>query len=414
MILVKLFNYLRGFLVISVEGNFIERFMNICMRRNIYLWNIKNCGRNKKYMSVSILGFKKLIGISHKTSSSVRIIKRRGIVFSFRNYRRRYALIYGLLVFLILTQVMSWFVWDVEVLGNSKVPTDEILSVLDSSGLSVGDFIPFIDPENIRLRTMVEIPELAFLGISVNGSKVSVEIRERVPVPYVVEKDKPCNIISTADGVIVSIDVSSGEAKVKPGDVVYLGQTLVSGLQNSSVLGVRLIHSSADVRARTWRNFEAKINKTTDERVYTGKVQKKNSIKIFNFKLNFFINDNTSFENYDKISENRILSIGKNISLPVSLQSDVYKEVEIRQTAVPNDEAETAAKNDLNEKIKMLDGAEVVSAAYKTVVEEDGSEILQATFECIENIAVKEEVSDAQISEFEELLLKQNTEENKL
>lgn len=414
MILVKLFNYLRGFLVISVEGNFIERFMNICMRRNIYLWNIKNCGRNKKYMSVSIPGFKKLVGISHKTSSSVRILKRKGIVFSFRNYRRRYALIYGLLIFLLMTQVMSWFVWEIEVEGNSKVSSEEILSVLNSSGLSVGNFIPFIDPESIRLKTMVEIPELAFLGISVHGTRVSVEIRERVPVPYVIEKDKPCNIISTADGVIVSIDVSSGEAKVKAGDVVYLGQTLVSGLQDSSVLGMRLIHSNAEVRARTWRNFETDINKTVDQRVYTGKVQKKTSIKIFNFKLNFFVNNNTSFENYDKISESSNLSIGKHISLPVSLERVIYKEVEIIPKDVPLEEAEAAAKNDLAEKIKMLDGAEVISVSYKTVVEEDGREVLQATFECIENIAAKEEVSDAQISEFEELLMKQNNEENKL
>lgn len=411
MILVKLFNYLRGFLIISVEGHFVERFMNICMRRNIYLWDIKNCGRNKKQMNVSIPGFKKLIGISYKTRSSVKILKRRGIFFAFRNYRRRYALIYGLLAFMFFSQVISWFVWDIKVEGNSKISTDEILNAVNSSGLSVGQFIPAIDPESIKLKTMIEIPELAFLGITVHGTKVIVEIRERVPTPYVIEKDKPCNIISSADGIIVGLDVSSGEPKVKVGDVVYLGQLLVSGVQDSKVLGMRLIHSSADVKARTWRNFETTVNRVVEERVPTGKVKKKISAKIFGFNINFFINNNTSFENYDKINESKNLSIGKNISLPITVNSDIYKEVEIVKKEITQSEAENAAKNDLAEKIKTIGEAEIVSASYRTIVEEDGREVLQATFECIENISVKEEVPEAQIAQFEAEILKRQQEE---
>ena len=36
-----LLNYLLGYVNIIVEGFFVERFINICMSKNIFLWKIK-------------------------------------------------------------------------------------------------------------------------------------------------------------------------------------------------------------------------------------------------------------------------------------------------------------------------------------------------------------------------------------
>ena len=38
-------SYLLGYLKISVEGYYIERFINICKNKNITIWNLK---RNKE------------------------------------------------------------------------------------------------------------------------------------------------------------------------------------------------------------------------------------------------------------------------------------------------------------------------------------------------------------------------------
>ena len=38
------FSYILGYLRISIEGYYIERFINICKKRNITIWNLK---RNK-------------------------------------------------------------------------------------------------------------------------------------------------------------------------------------------------------------------------------------------------------------------------------------------------------------------------------------------------------------------------------
>ena len=41
MFLKILFSYLLGYLKISVEGYYIERFINICKTNNITIWNLK-------------------------------------------------------------------------------------------------------------------------------------------------------------------------------------------------------------------------------------------------------------------------------------------------------------------------------------------------------------------------------------
>lgn len=40
MLVLRLWNYLRGYVIILIEGIFLEKFINICTRRKMYLWDI--------------------------------------------------------------------------------------------------------------------------------------------------------------------------------------------------------------------------------------------------------------------------------------------------------------------------------------------------------------------------------------
>ena len=37
----KLFSFIIGYFYIQIEGFYIEKFINICMKQNIFLWGIK-------------------------------------------------------------------------------------------------------------------------------------------------------------------------------------------------------------------------------------------------------------------------------------------------------------------------------------------------------------------------------------
>ena len=41
MIIKVLFSYIIGYLEITIEGYYIERFINVCISKGIFLWNVK-------------------------------------------------------------------------------------------------------------------------------------------------------------------------------------------------------------------------------------------------------------------------------------------------------------------------------------------------------------------------------------
>lgn len=62
----------------GVRGFFLERFLNLCLKKDICLWDVKYGGENSLEMKMSINGFKKVRGAAYKTRSEVKIKKRAG------------------------------------------------------------------------------------------------------------------------------------------------------------------------------------------------------------------------------------------------------------------------------------------------------------------------------------------------
>lgn len=52
MFLKILLYYILGYVNISVEGYFIERFINICISKKIILWNLK--GKNRVFYMLTL------------------------------------------------------------------------------------------------------------------------------------------------------------------------------------------------------------------------------------------------------------------------------------------------------------------------------------------------------------------------
>ena len=60
----RIYNFLKGYVVICIEGFFIEKFTNLCMRNNIKFWNVKKIGTSKIILTTGIKEFKKMRKIS--------------------------------------------------------------------------------------------------------------------------------------------------------------------------------------------------------------------------------------------------------------------------------------------------------------------------------------------------------------
>ena len=114
---------IKGHVGISAEGYFTERFLNICMRRGIFLWNVKRMGETRLLACIGIQDFKNIRPIALKTRTRIKIVRRCGVPFFLHRYRHRKAAVIGLALFFAVLWYFSAHVTGIEITGN------EIISV---------------------------------------------------------------------------------------------------------------------------------------------------------------------------------------------------------------------------------------------------------------------------------------------
>ena len=280
MLLLRLWNFLRGYVIILVEGYFIERFINICTHRQLFLWDVKRSSDTSMTLKISIKGFKILRPVAKKTHSRVRIISKRGMPFILSKYKKRKAFIFGALLFLILINVVASFIWDIEITGNKEIGRAEIVQELNNLGIKPGIMKYTVDADKIANELMLKVDKLAWVGFEIKGTRVLISLKERRKPPEIVSKDSPCDIVAARDGVISSIVVKVGQELVKNGDTVVKGQILVTGVIKNKNEGEdpKLVHALAEIQARTWYESNGTAKLKTIEAIRTG--QTKDNYKI--------------------------------------------------------------------------------------------------------------------------------------
>ncbi|MGE4284195.1 MAG: sporulation protein YqfD [Clostridia bacterium] len=407
MLLVNLFNYLKGYVTIKVEGYFIEKFINICTRRQIYLWDIKKVNSCTVKMKVSIRGFKALRPIAHKTKCKVEILSKKGTPFIMHRYRKRKTFALGVLLFCVLLWYLTSFIWTIEITCSDTLNKDEIIAYLEQSGLKVGSFKIGLDTEITENHMMLRMNQLSWIGIDIKGTKAVIDIKERKMPPKIVEKHIPCNTIAVKDGVIKSMIVKSGQPMVKIGDTVTKGQLLVSGVLDSKVQGIRYTHSVASIKARTWYEQSAEVSLKKLKRIKTGDKIVKNSLKILDKQINLYLNGSIPYTEYDKITNRNELTLGKDYILPLAYESNVYEEVLIEQEEISLEDAVSQAVESMNEELRLIlaEGAEVVDQQSEYIYIDEHNVFVKLLVEAVEEIGIQEEIikDDRQIDTKEEV-----------
>ena len=72
----SLINFFFGYLRIEIEGYYIEKFINLCIKNKINIWSLKRDKGTKLFLNIGINDFKKLSPICRKTKCRVKIQKK--------------------------------------------------------------------------------------------------------------------------------------------------------------------------------------------------------------------------------------------------------------------------------------------------------------------------------------------------
>ena len=176
----KIFHFLSGYLTLCADGPFTERLINICMHRGMPVWDIKRCGINRVTFKTDIKSFKQIRTPAKRTKSHIKIIHRHGLPFILKKYRHRHLSVLGVMALFIMLWYASTHVMGISVFGNTRINTQEILASLEDCGLHLGMRTSDIDNNTIRNKMVLKNSDLAWVGINSRGSRVYIEIVERI------------------------------------------------------------------------------------------------------------------------------------------------------------------------------------------------------------------------------------------
>jgi len=327
---IKAWNFLKGYVIIKVEGLTLERFLNLAATNDIYLWDINRIDYTILEMKATIEGFRALKEIVNKVGCRVEIVEKKGLPFIIYKLRYRKMLGVGFILFFAIIILLSSIIWDIEINGNEKVKDEDILLLLEEEKIKNGIIKYKIDKDYIERLLLNEFDVLSFASVEIKGTKLIIELKERDLPPENIDEDIPVNIVASKKGIIEKVIARDGRPRVRKGDVVEKGDVLISGIFSDEYSENRiLVHAEGEVLARTLYSYkvEEPIIKTIKEE--TGRVFERKELKIGKRGIQFIKGD-IPFEDYiESTEEMKILNM--NIDLPFKLLIHKYKEVETRE-----------------------------------------------------------------------------------
>lgn len=360
----RIYNYFTGYVTVRVKTNQPERFLNIAVINNIYLWDLKKISENEMTFNVSPKGFKKLRKIVWDVKSKVKIIKKSGFFILRRKISAKKIIFIGLIPATLIIIFLSSLILDIKITGNETVKTELILEKLSEINLQKFKLRGNIDSEKISVKLINDIDEISWVGVYEKGTKLHIEIKERDMPPEMVKKDIPCHIIARKDGIIKKINVTNGEKMVSENEVVTKGQLLVSGIINTQFDGIRYVHSMAEVTANTWWENFLSVKLYEYKKSYTGNQTKKVFVKFLNneFELTKKV---VPYYNYDETPKRFTTSL-------FEIKAVTYDEYTLVKTPITEEEAIKRGKEALLcELYKNFDNKKVKDTQFEITVTDE-------------------------------------------
>ena len=392
--LFKIFiNYLIGYVNVQIEGYYIERFITSSIRSGILLWGIKRKNSNLVLAKVSTYDLEKLKENARNNQCLVTVKSQKGVPYVIKKYSKRKSFAISLLILITINLVLSKFIWNIEVTGNTTISSDDIIKIVNDEGLNKGTLKSKIKTEKIINKIRLSRDDISWVGIDIKGTNAIISIVEAKEKPDIIDENDFTNIVATKDGVITKAYAQNGTLMVTEGDEVKKGDVLISGKIEEKYTEPYYVNAVGEIKAKVLYSKTVKVNKKEIKRDRTGKKNVKFAIKINDFKINLF-KTLSKFKNYDTIYTNKKIRILPNFYLPIEICKYTNYEVNLNSVDISEDEAKQIGENEAKNELKSFITDKEVSNNYTEIDDLEDCYNIKVVYEIIEDIGTKEKINN--------------------
>ena len=393
MLIKILLKYIFGYVRVSIEGYYIERFINICTINKLLIWNLKRDKGTKLYLNIGIEDFYKAVKISKKLKCKIKIIRKNGIPFVINKYKKRKVFLGTLVFIILLIGISTNFIWNISIVVDGSEQFENIENDIVEAGIKVGMKKSEVNIQETINKIRFKRNDISWMGIEIKGTNVIVKVVKSAEAPEVIDEKDYSNIIATKSATITKIIAQNGTAKVKNGDKVEEGQILIQGVMEGKYTGNRYVHSLGEVEGVVEYTKSEKIPLKFTEKVKTGNKETKIRIKINNFQINFY-KTLSKFKIYDTIEKEKKFKIFSNLYLPISITKITVEELENVQMEYSIEKATEIGTEKLEKKLEQEIGKEknILNKDVNIIKTEEYIEV-NVTYEVVENIGMQEKIN---------------------
>lgn len=379
---------IRGKIRIEVFGAYPEALLNAAALSAVQLWELECVNDNTLRMSAYESDLKTLEELAHKCSCELELLSRKGGSEDRKFLRRRWVLLAAGLGAAALLFLSSLFVWDIDVRGNRRLSSGEILRALSDCGLDCGCFWPSLSSDMIRSKMMLLLPDIGWMSVNVSGSRAIVLIEEREPKPLIYNEAGAADIVADRSGIIRRVSVLHGKPQIVPGQAVTEGELLVSGCMDSISGSVRTVYSRAVILADTWYEVNAVCPETEELKEPKGMEHSRWALIFGKRRINLYISSGKAIDGCDKIITEYTLGADGLFALPLRV---------VRERIVPYESRGGAGydagdmKDRLGAWLTAVTDGQILQQSF-TESHADGLFIVTLRAHCLENIGFTREI----------------------
>ncbi|MCH5265279.1 MAG: sporulation protein YqfD [Lachnospiraceae bacterium] len=334
-------------MVCRSENGSWERFMNMCRHHNIRMWNIRR--EEAVYFHIYASEFRKLIPLAGKTRVRPHLTQKKGLPFWLHEMKKNWTFYSGFLLFLVLLQILSSFVWEITYNGQSSYSRETLEKTVEEMQVYPGMKRSRLDCDAIEKKLREIYPDISWVSAEEVGSVLKISIKEGKKTITHEKAAAPEHLTARYNGVVQDIMVNRGTAKVKKGQKVKKGDILISGVvpvtdDSDQVTEKMTVAAKGEVTLLVEREFSEEFPLDYQKKVYTGR-----RLYLYDVELGsqFFSIKNPLKQldkscKYDIISTVRTDRLIHPLSFPVKVTEREYREYQIQEAVYTREELKEA------------------------------------------------------------------------
>ena len=261
-------------LTLQISGLNLERLLRTAGGKGICLQNIRRVDERTIQVTASAAQKKRLAALCAQYGWQMTEIRAGWPLRFARGMKRRWTLGAAMLLGVFLVFVSSEMIWRVEITGAGE-NVAEVRRCLERENARIGRMKKRVSTDRLAAELALAVPGLAHAAARYEGSTLVVACQRAREGEHAGVDGQGAEIVAAREGIIVRISAESGTPRVKTGQAVRKGQTLIAGQERTGGGELRACRAQGEIVARCFAKGEARVRLNLTGTVETGEIRRR-------------------------------------------------------------------------------------------------------------------------------------------